>query len=87
MNAKGDLMGVNIELKKGSDPLLESHVKELSKSTSSLSYLSDIVKAAAPTSDVVTLEFSTGMPVRLDFKQRHDGKLVYYLAPPLKLNS
>jgi proliferating cell nuclear antigen len=85
MNAKGDIMGANIELKKGSHALLSVEVKEPSKSTFPLSYLSEIVKAAAATSEVVTLEFSTDMPIRLDFKQTYDGTLVYYLAPRIEV--
>jgi proliferating cell nuclear antigen len=85
MNAKGDIMGANIELKKGSDALLSAEVKERSKATFSLSYLSEIVKAASATSDVVTLEFSNDMPIRLDFRQRYDGKLIYYLAPRIEV--
>ncbi len=85
MNAKGDIMGANIELKKGSDALLSVEAKEPSKATFSLSYLSEIVKAATATSDVVSLEFSTDMPVQLDFKQRYDGRLVYFLAPRIEV--
>jgi len=85
MSAKGDIMGANIELKKGSDALLSLEVKEPSKATYPLSYLSDIVKAASATSDIVALEFSTDMPVRLDFKQPYDGSLVYYLAPRIEV--
>ena len=85
MNARGDLMGASIELKKGSDALLSLEAKEPSKATFSLSYLSEIVKAAAATSDVVTIEFSTDMPIRLDFKQPYDGKLIYYLAPRIEV--
>lgn len=85
MNAKGDLMGANIELKKGSDAFLSVETQEPSKATFSLSYLSDIVKAASDTSDVVTLEFSNDMPLRLDFRQRYDGKLTYYLAPRIEV--
>jgi len=85
MNAKGELMGVNIELDKGSDALISLEVKEPSRATFSLSYLSEIVKAAASTSDVVTMEFSTDMPIRLDFKQQYDGKLIYYLAPRIEV--
>jgi len=85
MNAKGDIMGANIELKKGSDALLSIEAKEPSKSAFPLSYLSEIVKAAAATSDIVTLEFSTDMPIRLDFKQRYDGTLVYFLAPRIEV--
>lgn len=85
MNAKGDIMGANIELKKGSDALLSVEVKEPSKSAFPLSYLSEIVKAASATSDIVTLEFSSDMPIRLDFKQRYDGTLVYFLAPRIEV--
>jgi proliferating cell nuclear antigen len=85
MNAKGSIMGANVELQKGSDALLSVEVKEPSKSIFPLSYLSDIVKAAAATSDIVTLEFSTDMPIRLDFKQTYDGTLVYYLAPRIEV--
>jgi len=85
MNAKGDIMGANVELKKGSDALLSLEAKESSKSNFPLSYLSEIVKAAAATSDIVTMEFSTDMPIRLDFKQRYDGRLVYFLAPRIEV--
>ena len=85
MNAKGDLMGANIEMQKGSESLLSLDVKEASKSTFSLSYLTEIVKAAEATSDVVIVEFSTDMPIRLDFKQQYEGKLVYYLAPRIEV--
>ena len=85
MSAKGDIMGADIELQKGSDALLSLEVKEPCKATYPLSYLSDIVKAASATSEVVDLEFSTDMPVRLDFKQPYDGSLIYYLAPRIEV--
>ncbi|MCK5592738.1 DNA polymerase sliding clamp, partial [Candidatus Bathyarchaeota archaeon] len=85
MNATGDLMGATIEMKKGSDVLLDLEIKENSKATFSLSYLSEIVKAAAATSDIVTLEFSTDMPIKLDFKQQKEGKLSFFLAPRIEV--
>jgi proliferating cell nuclear antigen len=85
MSAKGNIMGAKVELKKGSDALLSLEVKEPSRSTFPLSYLSDIVKAAAATSEIVTLEFSSDMPIRLDFKQIYEGTLVYYLAPRIEV--
>ena len=85
MSAKGEIMGATIELKKGSEALLSLEIKEPSRATYPLSYLSDIVKAASATSDVVALEFSTDMPIRLDFKQPYDGTLVYYLAPRIEV--
>ena len=85
MHATGDLMGATIELKKGSDALLNLETKEPSKATFSLSYLSEIVKAAVATSDVATIEFSTDMPIRLDFQQQKEGKLTFYLAPRIEV--
>jgi proliferating cell nuclear antigen len=84
LNAAGDLMGATIELKKGSDALLDVEAKEPSKATFSLSYLSEIIKAASTTSDIATLEFSSDMPIKLDFQQPKEGKLTYYLAPRIE---
>ncbi|MCK4424777.1 proliferating cell nuclear antigen (pcna), partial [Candidatus Bathyarchaeota archaeon] len=84
LNAAGDLMGATIELKKGSDALLELEAKESSKATFSLSYLSEIIKAASTTSEIATLEFSTDMPIRLDFQQPKEGRLTFYLAPRIE---
>ena len=83
-NAAGELMGATIELKKGSDALLDLEVKEPSKATFSLNYLSEIIKAASATSDIATIEFSTDMPIKLDFQQATEGKLVFYLAPRIE---
>jgi proliferating cell nuclear antigen len=85
LHATGDLMGANIELKKGSDALLDLDAKEAAKATFSLSYLSEIIKAAVSTSDIATLEFSTDMPIRLDFQQPKEGKLTFYLAPRIEV--
>jgi len=84
LNAVGDLMGATIELEKGSDTLLDLEAKEPSKATFSLSYLSEIIKAASATSDIATLEFSTDMPIKLDFQQAKEGKLTFYLAPRIE---
>ncbi|MBS7615861.1 proliferating cell nuclear antigen (pcna) [Candidatus Bathyarchaeota archaeon] len=82
--ATGDLMGATIEIKKGSDALLDLEAKETSKATFSLSYLSEIIKAASATSDIATLEFSSDMPIKIDFQQSKDGKLTFYLAPRIE---
>ena len=85
MIATGNIMGATIEFKKGSDVLLDMEAKEASKATFSLSYLSEIVKAAVATSEIATLEFSTDMPIKLDFQQEKEGKLTYYLAPRIEV--
>lgn len=84
LNATGDLMGANITLQKGNDALLDLEAKEPSKATFSLSYLSEIIKAASATSDIATIEFSTDMPVRIDFQQTREGKLTFFLAPRIE---
>ncbi len=79
-------MGATIEFEKGSDVLLDLEAKEASKATFSLSYLSEIVKAAvAATSEIAILEFSTDMPIKLDFQQEKEGKLTFYLAPRIEV--
>jgi proliferating cell nuclear antigen len=83
-NAAGDLMGATITLLKGSDTLLELDAKEPQKATFSLSYLTEIIKAASATSDIATLEFSSDMPIKLDFQQAKEGKLTFYLAPRIE---
>ncbi|MDI6904151.1 MAG: proliferating cell nuclear antigen (pcna) [Candidatus Bathyarchaeia archaeon] len=83
-HAAGDLMGATIELQKGSDALLDLEAREPSKATFSLGYLSEIIKAASATSDIATLEFSTDMPIKLDFQQTKEGKLTFYLAPRIE---
>jgi proliferating cell nuclear antigen len=83
-NAAGDLMGAIITIQKGSDTLLDLQAKEPSKATFSLSYLTEIIKAASQTSDIATLEFSSDMPVKLDFQQAKEGKLTFYLAPRIE---
>ena len=85
LHATGDLMSANIELKQGSDALLDLEAKEAAKATFSLSYLSEIIKAAVSTSDIATLEFSSDMPIRLDFQQPKEGKLTFYLAPRIEV--
>jgi len=84
LNASGDLMGATIVLQKGNDALLELEAKEVSKATFSLSYLTEIIKAASATSDIATLEFSTDMPIRIDFQQAKEGKLTFFLAPRIE---
>ncbi len=79
-----ELSGAKIELEKGSDVLLELDVKEPCKATYNLNYLSEISKAGAMASELVTLEFSTNMPVKLEYEMPQQGKLLYYLAPRIE---
>jgi proliferating cell nuclear antigen len=85
LTAAGDLMGATIQLKKGSDALLDLQTTEPSKATFSLSYLAEIIKAAAATSEIATLQFANDMPIQIDFHQPKEGKLTFYLAPRIEV--
>jgi len=84
VNASGELSSATIELEKGSEPLLDLEVKESSKATFNLNYLAEIVKAGSTASEVVTVEYSTNMPVRVQFEIPQQGRLQYYLAPRIE---
>jgi len=38
-----------------------------------------------PTSEIAVIEFSTDMPIKLDFQQEKEGKLKFYLAPRIEV--
>lgn len=83
MKAAGDLGSVATELNKDSKVVLEFKVEKESRAIYSLSYLSEIVKAASSTADTVKVEFSTDLPVKLSFGLTQ-GHLIYYLAPRIE---
>lgn len=80
INAEGDVGSSFSEWEHDSDDLLELKVDEESSATFTLSYLNDIANAAGGNSEVVVLELSTDMPIKMDF-EIPQGRLVYYLAP------
>ncbi|MEM3754072.1 MAG: proliferating cell nuclear antigen (pcna) [Candidatus Bathyarchaeia archaeon] len=84
LQAIGELSSATIEIEKGNESLLELDVKAPSKAAFNLSYLTEIVKAGASTSDLLSLEFSTNKPIKLEFELPGQGKLSYYLAPRIE---
>ena len=80
INAEGDMGSSFSEWLDNSDDVLELKVDEDSNATFTLSYLQDIANAAGANSEVVTIELSTDMPIKMDF-EIPQGRLVYYLAP------
>lgn len=83
ITASGDTGGVEVKLDKSSDALLELNVTEESKAMYALSYLMDMMKATAA-SDTVTVQFSTSMPIKLEFNIIGGGRLTYWLAPRIE---
>lgn len=82
--ATTELSSAIIELEKTSEMLIELDVKEPSKATFNLNYLSEITKAGASVAEIVTVEFSSNMPIRLEFDIPQQGRLSYYLAPRIE---
>jgi len=84
VKASSELSNVSMELSKNDGALLELDVKENSAATFNLNYLGEMVKAGSATSEIVTMEFSTNMPIRLEFEMSQQGRLTYYLAPRIE---
>lgn len=78
---KGESGEVDIILESGSEGLEEIIVKDESKSTYSLDYLSKITKAISTSGGSISLEFSSKMPLRLEFRIANVGRIHFYLAP------
>lgn len=78
---KGDSGEANITLDQSSEGLEDINVKEDSNATYSLDYLSRITKAVGSTGGSVTAEYSTKMPLRLEFRVANVGRIHFYLAP------
>ena len=83
IRSSSELSSASIELSRDGG-VIELEVKEPSRAAFALSYLSEMVKAGASTSDLVTVELSTNMPLRLSFEPPSGGRLLYYLAPRIE---
>ena len=87
IRAAGDVGNIVIDVEKGTEELLSLEAKEPARATFSLNYLSEMVKASANLSDIVSLELSTDMPIKLNFELPQSGRLQYYLAPRIESQS
>lgn len=81
-SGKSDAGTATAEMEKSGADLLQLDVKEDSKATYSIDYLLNITKAAGATSDTVICEYSSKMPLRLEFRiSEMGGRIHFYLAP------
>lgn len=81
-NAQGDLGSADNEYTKDSDEVLELKSEADSSATYTLSYLSDMFGALKSVADVVTLELSTDMPVKIEASPNNPNlEVTLYLAP------
>src|SRR6266568_4460856 len=84
VRATGELSSAIIEMDKGSDAILELDAKETCRATYNLNYLGEIIRAGSGASEVTSLEFSTNMPIKVEFEMPQQGRLLYYLAPRIE---
>ena len=80
-SGKGDSGEAVINFEKGMQGLEELTVNQECTGTYSLEYLNPIVKAMGSTSDSIICEFSSGKPLRIEFKVSNIGRIHFYLAP------
>jgi proliferating cell nuclear antigen len=80
ISAEGDMGSAMARWDRKAEDLLELKAEEKAIATFTLSYLQDIINAASVSSEVVTLELSSDMPIKLNF-ELPQGRLMYYLAP------
>jgi len=80
-SGKGDSGEAVINFEKGMEGLEEITINQECTGTYSLEYLNPIVKAMGSTSDSIICEFSSGKPLRIEFKVSNIGRIHFYLAP------
>ncbi|MFQ5969461.1 MAG: proliferating cell nuclear antigen (pcna) [Nitrososphaerales archaeon] len=78
---RGDSGEATITLESGSEGIEDLNVKDESKATYSLEYLSSIAKAVGASAGSVICEYSSKMPLRLEFKVSNVGRIHFFLAP------
>jgi proliferating cell nuclear antigen len=82
IRAGGDLG--NYEGTMSDEDLLDGATNEPTKTTFSLSYLKPIVEALHKITDIVDLELSTDLPIKLSVNIGFNGTLTYYMAPRIE---
>jgi len=79
--SKGDMGEESFSLERVDENLLDLNVDGSQEATYDLNYLRDIAKGLKPLCDVIEIEFSTDMPIRITGEVNFSGHLIYYLAP------
>ncbi len=78
---KGDSGEADVSVDAESEGLEELICNEESKSTYSIDYLLKIIKAVGTSGGSISAEYSSKMPLRLEFRVANIGRIHFYLAP------
>ena len=82
---KGDAQDFDVELKLGSDSLLDVEAAQPAMSHYSTPYLTEFAKALAPLCDIVTIQLADDMPIQITpFLSHPDASIAYWLAPRIE---
>ncbi len=81
-SGKSDTGAATIQLDKGGAELLELDVKQEAKASYNIDYIANMSRAVGSAADVVTLEYASKKPTRLEFRLNEQGaRIFYFLAP------
>lgn len=81
--AKSDVGEAEVTLSMESGSLLDLSVEEEARASYSLDYFSDMI-AASQAADVVNLQLSSNMPVKVEYELPQGGRLAFYVAPRIE---
>jgi len=81
-----DLVNFSVKLQRGSDHLLDIETNEpFVKASYSTEWLKSFAKALKPLVDVVTLQYSTDLPMQIETHLRGNSMLRVWLAPRIEV--
>jgi proliferating cell nuclear antigen len=84
LSAESDKGTSELKLRKGDQGLLKLDIKQPARATFNIKYLSDMTKAAG-SSDLITINLGTDLPIQLDFPVADGrGRLRFLLAPRIE---
>lgn len=84
LSAEGDAGATELKLHKGDQALLKFDIKQPARAMFNIKYLSDMTKAAS-SSDIITINLGTDLPIQLDFPVAEGkGRLRFLLAPRIE---
>jgi proliferating cell nuclear antigen len=90
LSGKGDSGNVEVTLGKNQSGLLQEieilGERDETKALYNLEYLLKLVKSVTPYSDIITFEYATKMPLKMEFavgNREGNGKIQYFLAPKI----
>jgi proliferating cell nuclear antigen len=75
---------VEIDFERDNPSVYEFNVQGEVKALYGVGFLEDMVKAGSDSSKLVSVEFSTDKPIRLNYELQPKGRLTYYLAPRIE---